>query len=51
MKDDPRELRNLAEDPAHQARLAALHKAMVDEIGEDPERTEARWRARAGPAQ
>lgn len=49
MAADPKELRNLAKDPAQQPRLAAMHAALVKELGEDPETTEARWRAGATP--
>jgi len=49
MSDDPGELRNLAVKPEHQKRMTAMHAAMVREIGEDPEQTEARWRAGAIP--
>jgi choline-sulfatase len=46
---DPKELRNLAGDPQQQARLLAMHAALVRELGEDPEQTEARWRAGVTP--
>ncbi|VTU02581.1 choline-sulfatase : Putative uncharacterized protein OS=Bacteroides eggerthii DSM 20697 GN=BACEGG_00141 PE=4 SV=1: Sulfatase [Gemmataceae bacterium] len=46
---DPGELRNLAKDAKHADRIAAMHKALVAEVGEDPEKTEARWRAGEGP--
>lgn len=46
---DPKELRNLAKDPGQQGRLAAMHAALIKELGEDPEETEARWRAGATP--
>ena len=49
LKADPGELRNLAKDPAHARRLADMHSALVAEVGEDPEKTEARWRAGEGP--
>ena len=48
MKDDPKELHNLANDPSHQARMTAMHEALIKETGEDPEKTEARWRAGEG---
>jgi choline-sulfatase len=47
MKEDPREFQNLAGDPAQEARMKAMHEALVRETGEDPERTEARYRAGA----
>lgn len=43
------ELRNLAAQPEQQSRRRAMHAAMVAEMGEDPEKTEARWRAGATP--
>ena len=46
---DPGEMKNLARDPAHARRLADMHRALVAETGEDPEKTEARWRAGEGP--
>jgi choline-sulfatase len=49
MKTDPKELHNLAGDPRQQQRLSAMHAALVKELGEDPERTEARWRAGVEP--
>jgi choline-sulfatase len=49
VSDDPKELRNLAHDPAQEDRMAAMHAAMVKELGEDPEQTEARWRVGASP--
>ncbi|GAB6165930.1 choline-sulfatase [Thermostilla marina] len=49
LRTDPKELHNLAGDRGQQERLTAMHAALVQEIGEDPERTEARWRAGACP--
>ena len=49
MSTDPKELHNLAGDPQQQKRLSAMHAALVKELGEDPEHTEARWRAGAIP--
>lgn len=49
LRDDPKELHNLSGDPTQQARIAAMHEALVKETGEDPEKTEARWRAGDGP--
>lgn len=49
MRIDPKELQNLAADSRQQQRLSAMHAALVKELGEDPEHTEARWRAGAIP--
>lgn len=49
LKKDPKEMQNLAKDPAHAERMKEMHKALVAETGEDPEKTEARWRAGATP--
>jgi len=49
LRDDPNELRSVAGDPQQQARLSSMHGALVKELGEDPEQTEARWRAGATP--
>ena len=46
---DPKELYNLAGEPTQQERLAAMHAALVRELGEDPEQTERRFRAGAIP--
>ena len=43
------ELHNLSTDPGQQERIAALHAALAKELGEDPERTEQRFRAGASP--
>ncbi|MBA4192410.1 MAG: hypothetical protein C0467_30960 [Planctomycetaceae bacterium] len=51
LKADPAELRNLAKEPGQAERLTEMHKALVAEVGEDPEKTEARWRAGEGPEQ
>ena len=45
MQTDPGEFKNLAADPAQAARVAAMHKALVAEVGEHPDKTEARCRA------
>lgn len=45
MPDDPGEWNNLADDPAQQERIEQMHAAMVTELGEDPQDTEARARA------
>lgn len=42
---DPGEFENLASRPEQQERLAAMHAALLRELGEDPEQTEARCRA------
>ncbi len=49
LQSDPRELHDLSADPGQQSRMAAMHAALVAEIGEEPEHTEARYRAGAGP--
>lgn len=45
LRADPGEFANRAADPAQAERVAAMHAAMVAELGEDPEVTEARCRA------
>lgn len=42
---DPKEFHNLASDPTNDARMKAMHAALIKETGEDPEKTEARCRA------
>jgi len=42
---DPDEFTNLAEAPEHAARIARMHKTLIEEIGEDPDQTERRCRA------
>lgn len=42
---DPDELTNLADDPAHADRIASMHTAMVEQLGEEPDMTEQRCRA------
>jgi choline-sulfatase len=49
MKSDPKDLHNLAHDPNQAGRLVTMHAALVKELGEDPEHTEARYRAGAIP--
>jgi choline-sulfatase len=44
LNEDPQEFRNLATDPAQQARMAEMHAAMLDELPEDPDETELRYR-------
>ena len=41
---DPDELSNLAAQPEQAERIASMHAALVKEIGEDPDETEARFR-------
>ncbi len=45
LKADPGEFKNLAKDPAYQQTIERLHRQMVEELGEDPDRTEQRCRA------
>jgi choline-sulfatase len=45
LEADPGEFNNLAQKPEHNEHLAAMHKALVKEIGEDPDKTELRCRA------
>ena len=45
LQADPAELTNLADRPEHKANIEAMHKAMVKEIGRDPEETELICRA------
>lgn len=49
MHTDPKELTNLAADPAQQDRIAEMHAAMIEELGEDPETIEARYRTTVNP--
>jgi choline-sulfatase len=42
---DPGEFTNLASLPEHKTRLEAMHRAIVKEIGGDPDETEQRSRA------
>lgn len=49
LKDDPGELVNLAGDKAYGKLVKAMHKALVEELGEDPEQTEVRYRSGAIP--
>jgi len=42
---DPKEFANLAAQAGQQARVEALHAALVKELGEDPDETEKRCRA------
>ncbi|MCZ7644032.1 MAG: sulfatase-like hydrolase/transferase [Planctomycetota bacterium] len=45
LEADPKELKNLAAEPAHAATVKTLHEAMRQELGEDPDGIEERCRA------
>jgi choline-sulfatase len=45
LSSDPQEFTNLAALPEHQARIDAMHKRMVKEVGGDPDETEQRSRS------
>ena len=45
LEEDPGEFNNLAEEPTQSVRVAFMHQALVQELGEDPEKTEKRCRA------
>lgn len=45
LKNDPGEFNNLAKHPTHADRMKMMHAALVEEVGEDPEKTEKRCRA------
>ena len=45
MQADGGEFTNLAAEPAHAARVAAMHKALIAEVGAHPDKTETRCRA------
>ncbi len=45
LQSDPGEFRNLAALPEHATRIAQMHAALVRELGEEPDATEARCRA------
>jgi len=45
LEADPGEFTNLARRPEHAERVAALHKRLVEELGEHPDETEQRCRA------
>ena len=45
LQSDPGEFHNLAVKTEYRARVEAMHKALVEEIGEDPDETEQRCRA------
>jgi len=42
---DPGEFKNLAENPDQKERVAQMHAALINEIGEHPDKTELRCRA------
>ena len=44
LKADPGELNNLAAQPDQAERIAAMHAALIKEVGEDPDETEQRFR-------
>jgi choline-sulfatase len=44
LDNDPGEFDNLAGNPAHSDRIAAMHAFLVNELGEDPDQTELRCR-------
>lgn len=45
LENDPGEFSNAASDPAHAERIRAMHTMLVEELGEDPEKTEKRCRS------
>ncbi|MCX5662693.1 MAG: sulfatase-like hydrolase/transferase [Planctomycetota bacterium] len=45
LRNDPGEFHNLAGEASQRGRIAAMHEAMVKEIGEEPDATERRSRA------
>jgi len=45
LKSDPGEFNNLAGKAEYQERVAAMHSALVKEVGEAPDKTEQRCRA------
>lgn len=49
LKDDPKELVNLAGVAQNAGLIKSLHAQLIEEIGEDPEQTELRYRAGAIP--
>lgn len=49
LRDDPKELRNLSKELSQQPRIAKMHADLVKELGEEPEKSELRWRAGATP--
>lgn len=44
LEDDPKELHNLAGAPDQADRITEMHAAMLEELGEDPDDTEMRYR-------
>ena len=49
LKVDPKELHNLAKDSVQKQRMNKMHAALVKQLGEDPERSELRWKKGAIP--
>ena len=49
MKEDPKELNNLAKETRYVDLIQKLHTEMIEHIGEDPENVEKRYRAGAIP--
>jgi choline-sulfatase len=47
LENDPEEWHNLADQPDQQTRIGNMHSFLINELGEDPEVTEARCRAGA----
>ena len=45
LNTDPGEFNNLAGEPEHSDRIAAMHTFLVNELGENPDQTELRCRA------
>ena len=45
LKNDPGELKNMAKDPVHAAKIAEMHAALLKELRESPDDTEKRCRA------
>jgi choline-sulfatase len=43
--NDPKELHNVATNPAHKGRIAGMHRTLLAELGQDPNQIEQRSRA------